>query len=418
MRQLLYLIFLGIISVNLYGQATSLVNTERGSIYSEILQIEKSYQIFLPESYNYSDSSTYPVVYLIDGDYNFYYQTGIVESLANVSEQIPELIVVGISDNGNEGYRKDCTLKSEKNPEGRAEKFISYIEKELKPFIAKKYKVSPYEILMGHSLGGLFATNVFLTRPELFSAYIAIDPSLWWADNYVSSLGDSLLKVRKEISSKYFLTLADSKQMGVHQFVEVLEKYFPDSPNWKFKYYENESHGSVGMVSVRDGLLELFKDWELKRDKFYEFETSADVVDYYKKREELYKSKLRIPPNLFSNIVYYYFRKDKMEELAILEQEVLTHFPSSIDDYYSKLASYFINTEKYDMARSLLEKSIGSNKKAYKSYDAISKLFFAQSELQQAKTYAEKAIKIAKELKVRQWQLNELESNLRKIELK
>ena len=30
----------------------------------------------------------------------------------------------------------------------------------------------------GHSFGGLFAVNAFLTKPELFNAYISASPSL------------------------------------------------------------------------------------------------------------------------------------------------------------------------------------------------------------------------------------------------
>jgi len=95
----------------LFGQTSSNVfpTTERNTIYSQHLEEDRSYQIYLPPSYYYSDKGTYPVIYLIDGDYNFYYQTAIIESLATVGEKIPEVIVVGISDKGNAGYRLNCT---------------------------------------------------------------------------------------------------------------------------------------------------------------------------------------------------------------------------------------------------------------------------------------------------------------------
>ena len=391
------------------------VNTTRGSIFSKVLGMEKSYQVFLPESYHYSSEATYPVVYLIDGDYNAYYQTGIIESLSNVSEKIPELIVVGISDNGNEGYRKNCTLKSETNPNGNGEQFLKYIEQELKPEIEKKFKVSPYQLLMGHSLGGLFATNVMVHHPNSFSSYIAIDPSYWWDDYSIIANADSLFKDKKELESNFFVTLADTKQMGVHEFVGVLEKYIPDSKKWTFKYYENENHGSVGLISVKDGLLKIFEDWELKRAAFYELKTSTEVVDYYKNLSKKYNSKLRLPPNLLSNIIYFYFRSEKMDELAILEKEIIKNFPSSIDDYYAKLAGYMVEKKMFKEAKDVLSGSIRTNENAFKSQDAMSKLYFAQDDFKKAKEYAEKSVEIAKKLRARQWQINELESNVYKI---
>ncbi len=415
MKNLSFL-FLILFTFSLHAQSGDyLMNVERGSFYSETLKMEKSYQVFLPESYNYSNASKYPVIYLMDGDYNFYYQTGVIEMLSNISEKIPEVVVVAISDNGNAGYRLDCTMKTERNPKGNTAIFIDYLEKELKPKIRTTYRVTPYEILIGHSLGGLFATNVMLEKPESFDAYIAIDPSYWWEENLVVATADSLFKGKEDLNANFFVTLADSKQMGVHEFIGVLEKRFPDSKKWNFKYYENETHGSVGMVSVKDGLVKIFEDWELKREKFYELGTATKVIEHYKKLSDQYQGINRIPPLLFSNITYYFFRKNQPKELQLIEAAVQNHFPASQDDFYAKLASYHVETEKYEEAETLLNKSIKTNPFAYKSYDGLSKLFFAKGMPEQAKVHSKTALKIAKQLKARQWQINELESNLVKV---
>ncbi len=34
--------------------------------------------------------------------------------------------------------------------------------------------------LIGQSLGGLLATEILMSKPELFDKYIIISPSLWW----------------------------------------------------------------------------------------------------------------------------------------------------------------------------------------------------------------------------------------------
>jgi len=412
MKQLICFIFLLNSLYSSSQQSYFHSNTIRDTIYSQALSMNKAYQVFLPESYNYTEASSYPIIYLIDGDYNFYYQTGIIEALANVSEQIPEMIVVGIADNGNAGYRKDCTLKSADNPNGNAKHFINYLANELKPEIEKKYRVSTKQILVGHSLGGLFATSVMLTRPELFSDYLAIDPSYWWANKHIVSLADSVLKNLNKLPAQLFISLADSKQMGVHEFVGTLENYFPESEKWSFNYYPNENHGSVGIISLRDGLRHIFNKWVLSREEFYNLKSSQKVMAHYDTVRNNYGEISRLPPNLFSNIIYYYFRNEKSKELEYIEQEVLKKYPASIDDYYAKLAGYHIEKEKYEAAHKLINKCISTYPLAYKSYDSQAKLYLAEGQVNEARVAALKALQIAEQLKVRQWQLNELQASL------
>jgi predicted alpha/beta superfamily hydrolase len=63
---------------------------------------------------------------------------------------------------------------------GRSTKFISFLEKELQPFIDRKYKTNASRTIIGQSLGGLLLTEILFTRPSLFNSYIIVSPSLWW----------------------------------------------------------------------------------------------------------------------------------------------------------------------------------------------------------------------------------------------
>ena len=391
-------------------------NIHRGSLYSASMKMDKNYQVFLPESYHYSLKSTFPVIYLVDGDYNFLYQTGLIESYSNISEKIPEVIVVAISDSGNEAYKRDCTMLTPSNPQGNASNFMRYIQEELKPEINREFRTSSFEVLIGHSLGGLLTTIFFLENQQAFDAYIAIDPSYWWDNDFIVDHADSLFKNNFEMESELFISLADSRRMSVHEMVGRLETYHADSKKWSFNYYPEENHGSVGVVTVKDGLLKIFTDWELSRSEFYEFDSSKDLIDFYKERKKQYNSELRLPPLLFGNMLYYYYRSEKWEELKNIEAEIVAHFPSSADDFYAKMGSYHMTLEKYDEAKKLLNTSIASNKNAYKSHDILSKIYFSERKFNEAETEALLAMKIAKRLRARQWQLNELQSNIRKIQ--
>jgi predicted alpha/beta superfamily hydrolase len=105
---------------------------------------------------------------------------------------MPPIIVVGII---SKDRRKDLTpTKSTIDYEGKVdtvystsggnEHFFQFMKTELIPYIEKNYKVEPYKIFAGHSLGGITTINCMLTHSDMFNAYIAISPSLWW-DNSI-----------------------------------------------------------------------------------------------------------------------------------------------------------------------------------------------------------------------------------------
>lgn len=65
---------------------------------------------------------------------------------------------------------------------GGADAFLAFLIETLRPAIAARYPhtVGGAPILFGHSLGGLFAANALLTRPDSFASFIISSPSLWW----------------------------------------------------------------------------------------------------------------------------------------------------------------------------------------------------------------------------------------------
>ena len=67
---------------------------------------------------------------------------------------------------------------------GGGTNFLKFLKSELIPHIDSTLRTDPYRVLVGHSLGGLTALDALYTMPDVFNAYVAIDPSLWW-DNQV-----------------------------------------------------------------------------------------------------------------------------------------------------------------------------------------------------------------------------------------
>src|SRR6185437_581858 len=64
---------------------------------------------------------------------------------------------------------------------GGADAFHRFLTEELRPAIAKAYKVNPADqTLYGHSLGGLFTLSVLFQHAEAYRTYAASSPSIWW----------------------------------------------------------------------------------------------------------------------------------------------------------------------------------------------------------------------------------------------
>ncbi len=235
-------------------------------IPSKILSENRTLNIYLPEGYNERNSVKYPVIYLLDGsmDEDFIHIVGLVQyNTFSWINQIPKSIVVGIA---NVDRKRDFTSptsfeidKQHAPTGGGSERFISFIEKELQPYIDKNYKTNSSKTLIGQSLAGLIATEILFTKPRLFNTYIIISPSLWWNDG-------ALLKLHPEILNENFDAPTDILGVGKEGLTPGLDSHVMEvdanlladkiaqskSKNIKvyFDYLPNENHATVTHPAV------------------------------------------------------------------------------------------------------------------------------------------------------------------------
>ena len=156
-------------------------------IQSKELNEKRILNIYLPEGYDPKDTIKYPVIYLLDGSANedFIHIVGLVQfNSFEWINQVPRSIVVGIASvDRKRDFTFPTTFPEEKKTaptSGGSDKFISFLEKELQPFIQTTYKANASKTIIGQSLGGLLATEILIKKPALFNKYIIISPSLWW----------------------------------------------------------------------------------------------------------------------------------------------------------------------------------------------------------------------------------------------
>lgn len=240
---------------------------ERRALHSNVLDERREIIVGLPAGYEGGDE-TYPVVYLLDGPSHFHHTTGTARFLAR-NGRMPDVIVVAIS---NTDRTRDMSppVHSDAGPAranvGGADNFLEFISAELMPFIDDNYRTRPYSILIGHSLGGLFANHALVHRPDVFDAYVSISPSLWWDEQRLVAQADSAFDHADDLVGDFYMTMGNEGGAmlgGALKFAGILEAKAPEDFRWEFKLMEEESHGSVPHRSTYYGLEKIFDGWNL-----------------------------------------------------------------------------------------------------------------------------------------------------------
>ena len=285
-------IILSVIAISFFANAQS-NKIEIGTIdtvHSKILNEKRPIWIYTPDkaAQNISSKLHYPVVYLLDGDWHFVSVVGILQHLSYINGNTicPEMIVVGIpSTDRYKDLTPTCDSTYSANSGGN-EKFISFLEKELIPYIDSVYPVEPYRMLIGHSLGGLTVMNTLVNHSNLFNAYVAIDPSMWW--NKQSSLRETenALSNKKFDHISLFLAIANTMDKGMDtikvrndktrntlpirsnlELSDLINSKKTNNLNYQVKYYNNENHGSIPLIATYDAMHFIFNFYNLSLTK-------------------------------------------------------------------------------------------------------------------------------------------------------
>ncbi len=173
--------------------------------------------VYLPPGYE-SSTARYPVLYLHDGQNLMdrttsfageWHADEIAEQLIT-SGLIEPVILVGISNAGNDRISEYTPVANAPYGGGNADAYGQFLVDEVKPLIDSTYRTRPDAAstgLAGSSLGGLVSTYFGLTHSDVFGRIGAVSPSVWWANRdivgRVSALDAKLpLRVWVDIGTK------------------------------------------------------------------------------------------------------------------------------------------------------------------------------------------------------------------------
>lgn len=138
----------------------------------------------LPQGYDGNRTTSYPVVYVLDGD-SLFPIIAATHLFLSMDDKLPEAIIVGIAYGGfDPAVNKrgiDFMPPGTNIPPGAggAPMFQRFLRNELFPAIEGRYRVDPTRrVLYGQSRGGSFAIYSALTDPDLLWGRIASNPAL------------------------------------------------------------------------------------------------------------------------------------------------------------------------------------------------------------------------------------------------
>lgn len=308
----------------------------RTSIRSEVLGEARPYWVYKPDGYDGS-TEVYPVVYLLDGREHFHSTTGVVQFLA-AQRRIPGLIVVAIPNTDDRVHDLSPPIVTDTSSRfptaGGADAFLRFLRDELVPVIDSAYRTAPYRIVIGHSIGGLFAIYAMLSRPELFDAAIAISPSLWWDDEAVVRLAGRILDgATAERRGFLYMTMGNEggrMSAGVWSMARMLELNAPPTFRWSFDILEQEDHGSVPLRSTYSGLEKLFEGWRLEGAEQLVAERGLAPVDaHYARLSERFGYEIRTPESVINQIGYGLLSSRQLDAAISAFQANVKRYPLS-----------------------------------------------------------------------------------------
>ena len=203
---LLFIFFLATGKTLAQQQSTASKQVSTFTIEAPQLGYTKKIWIYLPKNYD-STKKKYPVIYMHDAQNLFDAKTSYIGEW-NVDEKLDSLnaqvIVVGI-EHGNEKRIDELTpYKNIKHGGGKADNYLEFIVKTLKPEIDTKYrtKTNPGNTaIMGSSLGGLTSFYAVLKYPKIFGKAGIFSPSFDYSKD-IYTITENTKKIKAKI---YFL---------------------------------------------------------------------------------------------------------------------------------------------------------------------------------------------------------------------
>lgn len=349
-----FLLLAFVCSVSIYSQKiTTLVSSPR-------LNENREITIGLPPSYEKNPNKRYPLLVLLDGDYLFDPFQGALNYGA-YWDDLPEMIVVGISQNKNNERTVDCAVDETTGlPAESGEKFFEFISMGVIPYMEKKYRLTPFKIIAGHDTTAGFLNFYLYKDQPLFDGYISLSPEL--AKGMEEQIPDRLSKIEQPVF--YYQSTADgdlkkmqSRIRDLDTGAKVIKK---PSLNYRFDEFKGATHYSLVLHSIPNALYQFFASYQpISSTEFAEkiVTLPSGYVDYLVKKYDVLEKSLHMKMPIRINDF-------KAIEAAILKNKAYGEFEKLAD----LAKKSYPKSMLYDYELGTMYEKTGDYKKAVKAF--------------------------------------------------
>jgi len=227
------------------------------SIHSDNTGSDYTVWVVLPKDYN--PDFTYETAYLLDAQANYlrYDKIAKITEEQSLKYNKQNVIVVGISSENDRD--RDFTPSNTELGGGGSEGYSKFLEFELIPKIESDYRVdttAKSRLIIGHSLGGLFACNLFINHSHLFHNYLMLSPSLWYDNGLLLQYESDFRAQNATINNLVFVgcgELEESIVLGAQEWDYRLSTFYPNCIHSFYKLL-NRSHVESAFPNAEQGL--------------------------------------------------------------------------------------------------------------------------------------------------------------------
>lgn len=224
--------------------------------------------IQLPDGNAQNKKKKYPVLYVLDGQWDFKLLDSVYGGLL-YDKFVPEMIIVGVTYSGpSPNYdalrAMDYTPTSESRHPGSGDalKFLSFLKRELLPFVEANYRADPSRrVLMGSSLGGLFTLYAMFTEPGLFRGYVSASPAVPYGDRFVFKQEAVYAGKRPDLPARLFVSVGSVEDLTapVKEFMQVVSSRGYKGLKLETRVIEGERHAGNKPEAFNRGLRFVFQ---------------------------------------------------------------------------------------------------------------------------------------------------------------
>ncbi len=236
------------------------------TIQSKALGEERTVVLRLPARFD--ANKAYPVVYVLDAEWNFEYIAAYLDNMV-LNGNYPPMVVTGIV---NVNRNRDYVPRSDPHfmHTGEADSFLAFAENEWMPAIESRFSGAEARVLVGHSFGGVFALHTLFTQPELFDAYLAMGSSAWIGGGVL--LEEARALFASDATPDAFVWMAVGEGDGgptvpsSRDLAAVFELEAPPSLEWTFSVTPRTDHFTNFITGTHEAFMALFPAWGFKEE--------------------------------------------------------------------------------------------------------------------------------------------------------